>query len=329
QDRVRVGHEPQVRGGIRVQGDLGAPLVQAAGEPGQVAALLLDVPDGVLQGVGDPAQEVGDHDGVVQTPGEPPDDDREAPAHRRQQAPAGGEGRSLGHVGISYNCPIEKGTILRIMGETSNMNSPGPAGGGRDFKRSIGSARPSMLSSAPMEGSVIEFRDVRKVHAQGRRDVVALDGVSLSIGRREFVTIMGPSGSGKSTLLHLAGGLDIPTSGEVLVAGKVTSSMDDTTLTLLRRREIGFVFQFFNLIPSLNIVQNASLPALLAGKPAGEVRARAEERLKTLGLGERMDHFPEELSGGEMQRVAIVRALITDPPIVLADEPTGNLDTAT
>jgi len=180
-----------------------------------------------------------------------------------------------------------------------------------------------------MEGPVIEFRNVRKVHAQGRRDVVALDGVSLQIGRREFVTIMGPSGSGKSTLLHLAGGLDVPTSGEVLVGGKATSSMDDTTLTLLRRREIGFVFQFFNLIPSLNIVQNASLPALLSGKPAGEVRDRAESFLKTLGLAQRMDHYPEELSGGEMQRVAIVRALITDPPIVLADEPTGNLDTAT
>ena len=186
-----------------------------------------------------------------------------------------------------------------------------------------------MLSSPPMDAPVIEFRNVRKVHAQGRRDVVALDGVSLQIARREFVTIMGPSGSGKSTLLHLAGGLDVPTSGEVLVAGKPTSSMDDTTLTLLRRHEIGFVFQFFNLIPSLNIVQNASLPALLAGKPAGAVRSRAEELLKTLGLGGRMDHFPEELSGGEMQRVAIVRALITDPPIVLADEPTGNLDTAT
>jgi len=180
-----------------------------------------------------------------------------------------------------------------------------------------------------MEGPVIEFRNVRKVHAQGRRDVVALDGVSLQIGRREFVTIMGPSGSGKSTLLHLAGGLDIPTSGEVLIGGKSTSAMDDTTLTLLRRSEIGFVFQFFNLIPSLNIVQNASLPALLAGNPAGDVRGRAETLLKTLGLGDRMDHFPEELSGGEMQRVAIVRALITDPPIVLADEPTGNLDTAT
>jgi putative ABC transport system ATP-binding protein len=178
-------------------------------------------------------------------------------------------------------------------------------------------------------GPVIEFRDVRKVYAQGRRDVVALNGVSLQIGRREFVTIMGPSGSGKSTLLHLAGGLDVPTSGDVLIGGRSTSAMDDTTLTLLRRNQIGFVFQFFNLIPSLNIVQNASLPALLSGKPAGDARERAEALLKTLGLGDRMDHFPEELSGGEMQRVAIVRALITDPPIILADEPTGNLDTAT
>jgi putative ABC transport system ATP-binding protein len=178
-------------------------------------------------------------------------------------------------------------------------------------------------------GTVIEFRNVRKVHAQGRRDVVALDGVSLRIGGREFVTIMGPSGSGKSTLLHLAGGLDIPTSGEVLLAGRSTSTMDDTTLTLLRRKEIGFVFQFFNLIPSLNIVQNASLPALLGGGNADEVRGRAEGLLRRLGLDQRLDHFPEELSGGEMQRVAIARALITDPPIVLADEPTGNLDTAT
>jgi len=180
----------------------------------------------------------------------------------------------------------------------------------------------------PYSGPVIEFRDVRKVHAQGHRDVVALDGVSLRIGRREFVTIMGPSGSGKSTLLHLAGGLDVPTSGEVLVDGQSTSRMDDTTLTLLRRRQIGFVFQFFNLIPSLNIVQNASLPSLLGGGHPEEVRARAEELLGRLGLDHRFDHSPEELSGGEMQRVAIARALITDPPIVLADEPTGNLDTA-
>jgi putative ABC transport system ATP-binding protein len=184
------------------------------------------------------------------------------------------------------------------------------------------------MDASPSE-SAIEFRDVRKVHAQGRRDVVALDGVSLRIGRREFVTIMGPSGSGKSTLLHLAGGLDVPTSGEVLIEGRATSNLDDTTLTLLRRRHIGFVFQFFNLIPSLNIVQNASLPALLAGEGADIVRGRAEGLLKRFGLEKRLDHFPEELSGGEMQRVAMARALITDPPIVLADEPTGNLDTAT
>jgi putative ABC transport system ATP-binding protein len=182
---------------------------------------------------------------------------------------------------------------------------------------------------APQADAVLEFRDVRKVHAQGRRDVLALDGVSLKIGRREFVTIMGPSGSGKSTLLHLAGGLDIPTSGQVLIEGQATSALGDTELTLLRRRHIGFVFQFFNLIPSLNIVQNASLPALLGGSPADNVRIRASDLLKRLGLEKRLDHFPEELSGGEMQRVAIARALITDPPIVLADEPTGNLDTAT
>ncbi|MBI3855215.1 MAG: ABC transporter ATP-binding protein [Planctomycetes bacterium] len=176
---------------------------------------------------------------------------------------------------------------------------------------------------------VIEFRNVRKIHAQGRRDVVALDGVSLRILRREFVTVMGPSGSGKSTLLHLAGGLDVPSAGEVLLEGLSTTSMGDTALTLLRRRAIGFVFQFFNLIPSLTIVQNASLPALLSGRPADETRSRAEELLRRLSLDQRLDHFPDELSGGEMQRVAIARALITDPPIVLADEPTGNLDTAT
>jgi putative ABC transport system ATP-binding protein len=181
--------------------------------------------------------------------------------------------------------------------------------------------------SAP-DCPVIEFREVRKIHAQGRRDVVALDGVSLQIQRREFVTIMGPSGSGKSTLLHLAGALDIPTSGDVKLEGVATSTLDDTALTLLRRRTIGFVFQFFNLVPSLNIVENASLPALLNGGRFETVRARASELLLRVGLEKRLDHYPEELSGGEMQRVAIARALITDPPLVLADEPTGNLDTA-
>jgi len=179
-----------------------------------------------------------------------------------------------------------------------------------------------------MDAPAIELRNVRKIHAQGRRDVVALDGVSLKIERREFVTIMGPSGSGKSTLLHLAGALDIPTTGEVLIEGVITSHLDDTAMTLLRRRAIGFVFQFFNLVPSLNIVENASLPALLNGGRFETVRERAEDLLKRVGLHQRLDHFPEELSGGEMQRVAIARALITDPALVLADEPTGNLDTA-
>ncbi len=175
----------------------------------------------------------------------------------------------------------------------------------------------------------LEFRNVIKIYPQGLRNVTALDGVSLSISRGEFVTIMGPSGSGKSTLLHLAGGLDLPTSGEVVVDGHATFSLNDTDLTLLRRNKIGFVFQFFNLIATLTIVENASLPALLGNNRRVEARARAEELLRKVGLGDRLHHYPEELSGGEMQRVAIVRALINDPPLILADEPTGNLDTAT
>ncbi len=178
------------------------------------------------------------------------------------------------------------------------------------------------------EGAVIEFRDVRKIYRQGRREVTALNGVTLSFRRREFITLMGPSGSGKSTLLHLAGGLDVPTEGQVLIDGHATGGLDDTALTLLRRRTVGFVFQFFNLIPSLTVVQNAILPALLAGGGAEPARTRAQELLTRVGLEARLDHYPEELSGGEMQRVAIARALITEPAVVLADEPTGNLDTA-
>jgi putative ABC transport system ATP-binding protein len=176
--------------------------------------------------------------------------------------------------------------------------------------------------------AVLSFRDVRKVYAQGRRLVSALDGVSLDIPPREFVCVMGPSGSGKSTLLHLAGGLDVPTSGEVVVAGRATRSMSDLELTLLRRRSIGFVFQFFNLVPSLTVLQNAVLPALLDGRAMDELRPGAVDRLRAFGLGERLDHHPDELSGGEMQRVAVARALAAGPSIVLADEPTGNLDSA-
>jgi putative ABC transport system ATP-binding protein len=185
------------------------------------------------------------------------------------------------------------------------------------------------MGEDPTGDPVIQFQDVRKVYTQGRREVTALAGVSLSISSREFVSIMGPSGSGKSTLLHLAGGLDVPSSGRVWIEGRDTSKMDDTELTLMRRTRIGFVFQFFNLIPTLTIVQNASLPALLGGGRLDQARERATALLHQVGLEARLDHFPDELSGGEMQRVAIARALITDPPLLLADEPTGNLDSQT
>jgi putative ABC transport system ATP-binding protein len=178
------------------------------------------------------------------------------------------------------------------------------------------------------EAPAIEFRNVTKIYSLGRRGVTALDGISLTIRRGDFVSITGPSGSGKSTLLNLAGCLDLPTSGDVLVEGRVTKFLDDTRLTLLRRRTIGFVFQFFNLIPTLDAVENVSLPGLLNDQPGNHVRQRAEDLLRRLGLGGRLDHYPDELSGGEMQRVAIARALVTAPSILLADEPTGNLDSA-
>jgi putative ABC transport system ATP-binding protein len=174
----------------------------------------------------------------------------------------------------------------------------------------------------------VEFRNVRKIYAQGRHRVTALDGVSLSIRRGELVAVMGPSGSGKSTLLNMAGCLDLPTEGEVLIRGESTLRLSDTALTLLRRRAIGFVFQFFNLIPTLTAEENVGLPALLNGEERPGVRERAGGLLRRMGLEERLDHYPDELSGGEMQRVAIARAIITNPAILLADEPTGNLDTA-
>jgi len=183
--------------------------------------------------------------------------------------------------------------------------------------------------TTPPDVPAVEFRAVRKIYTQGKRAVTALDGVSLAIRRGELVTVMGPSGSGKSTLLHLAGCLDLPTSGEVRVAGESTARLDDDALTLLRRRAIGFVFQFFNLVPTLTAVENVCLPALLNGEDRSAARERAETLLRRMGLGDRLDHYPDELSGGEMQRVAISRALVTDPGILLADEPTGNLDTST
>ncbi len=174
---------------------------------------------------------------------------------------------------------------------------------------------------------IVQTDNLTRIYGSGETAVVALDHVNLSVQEGEFLAVMGPSGCGKSTLLHLIGGLDRPTEGRVLLAGQDLSQMDDDSLTLLRRRKIGFVFQFFNLIPVLTALENVALPLLLDGVPAREARERAVEWLEKMGLGERMHHRPDQLSAGQQQRVAIARALVTEPAIILADEPTGNLDT--
>jgi putative ABC transport system ATP-binding protein len=166
-------------------------------------------------------------------------------------------------------------------------------------------------------------------HFNGKRQVVALESVDLQIARGEMVSIVGPSGSGKSTLLNLIGGLDRPTSGEIRIDGQSVAELADDDLTRLRRDKIGFIFQFFNLLPSLTCVENVALPLHLKGLPRKDIDKRARELLDLVRLGQRMDHLPDELSGGERQRVAIARALAFYPPVLLADEPTGNLDSHT
>lgn len=165
-----------------------------------------------------------------------------------------------------------------------------------------------------------------KVYGQGDTAVTALERVNLSVEPGEFVAVMGPSGCGKSTLLHLIGGLDRPTSGRVLIDGHETARLGDDALTELRRRRIGFVFQFYNLIPVLDARENAALPLTLDGVGPAQALARAEEWLQRVGLEDRLRHRPDQLSGGQRQRVAIARALTAEPALVLADEPTGNLD---
>ena len=176
---------------------------------------------------------------------------------------------------------------------------------------------------------MIRCTDVRKVYRQGNNEIVALDGVSLDIVKGEFAVIMGPSGSGKSTLLHLIGGLDRPTSGELLVDQRLVGQMADDQITLFRRTRIGFIFQFFNLLPTLTALENVALPFVLDGRSKEEAEQRARMLLDKVGLANRKDHLPEEMSGGEIQRIAVARALAFDPPILLADEPTGNLDSKT
>src|SRR5262245_33964659 len=176
---------------------------------------------------------------------------------------------------------------------------------------------------------MMELQEVTKEYRQGRRSVQALRGVSLRVAAGEFVAIMGPSGSGKSTLLHLLGALDTPTTGRAFFHGRDLQTLSDRERSLLRRSHIGFVFQFFNLLPTLTVVENVTLPLLLAGQRRRVARSKALPALERMGLADRTDHFPEELSGGEMQRVAVARALVTEPEAVLCDEPTGNLDSAT
>ena len=177
--------------------------------------------------------------------------------------------------------------------------------------------------------AIVVTENLTKVYGEGETAVTALDHVSMAVKAGEFVAVMGPSGCGKSTLLHLVGGLDRPTAGRVVLDGNDLAALSDDRLTVLRRRQIGFIFQFFNLIPILTASENASLPLLLDGIKPGEARAHAQKWLERLGLGDRLGSRPDQLSGGQQQRVAIARALVNRPSILLADEPTGNLDSRT
>jgi putative ABC transport system ATP-binding protein len=175
---------------------------------------------------------------------------------------------------------------------------------------------------------MISLSGVSKYY-NGKRRVVALESVDLEIDRGEMLSIVGPSGSGKSTLLNLIGGLDRPTAGEIRIDGQPVAALSDDDLTRLRREKIGFIFQFFNLLPSLTCLENVALPLHLKGLARRDIEKRARELLELVQLGARIDHLPDELSGGERQRVAIARAFAFRPPVLLADEPTGNLDTHT
>jgi putative ABC transport system ATP-binding protein len=176
---------------------------------------------------------------------------------------------------------------------------------------------------------VIETQNLFKTYTMGKLNVEILKNISISIHKGEFVSIMGPSGSGKSTLLYLIGGLDKPSSGSIKINNKELFIMSDKEESIMRRRDIGFVFQFYNLVPNLSVEENILLPILLGGKEVKDYKKQLEELLELIGLADRKNHTPRELSGGQQQRVAIARALINDPEIILADEPIGNLDSKT
>ncbi len=175
-------------------------------------------------------------------------------------------------------------------------------------------------------GAVLRTENLTKIYRMGEVEVVALQDVNFAVQRGEFVAIMGASGSGKSTLLHLLGGLDTPTKGEVYFDGQALSKLNDDQITLLRRQKIGFIFQFYNLLPTLNATENVALPLMIDGKQAFHYQDKVNELLHLVKLGGRETHRPDQLSGGQQQRVAIARAFVNQPQVVLADEPTGNLD---
>ena len=177
--------------------------------------------------------------------------------------------------------------------------------------------------------SLLETVGLKKTYPQGRHSVEVLRGVDVKVEQGEFVAVMGPSGSGKTTFMQLVGGLDKPTAGSVKVGGELIESFSDAKLSAFRRRKLGFVFQFFHLLPTLSAEENVCLPLLLDGAPYAKVAPAAAKLLERVGLGDRRHHRPDQLSGGETQRVAIARALIADPVLILADEPTGNLDSKT
>lgn len=187
---------------------------------------------------------------------------------------------------------------------------------------------PVLKSEVPVP-VMIQTVDLVKEFSMGSQRIFALNGVDLEIESGEFVCVMGPSGSGKSTLLNLIGGLDRPTKGQIVVEGRDLATLDENALAAYRRRGVGFVFQTFNLIPTMTALHNVAFPMIFARVPASQRKVRARELLTEMGLGDRLDHRPTELSGGEQQRVAMARALANDPEIILADEPTGNLDSRT